>query len=155
MANNIVKLLEPSAVKLNITAEDSKDVVTQLGNLLYKSGYVKETFSEAALAREKEMPTGLPLMGNYNAAIPHTDVEHVYKPALALATLTEPITFQNMIAPEEPVPVQLVILMALDKPKAQVEMLQEIAGVLQDTEIIKRLMNAKTYDEVREILSAS
>jgi PTS system galactitol-specific IIA component len=155
MANNIVKLLEPSAVKLNITAEDSKDVVTQLGNLLYKSGYVKETFSEAALAREKEMPTGLPLMGNYNAAIPHTDVEHVYKPALALATLTEPITFQNMIAPEEPVPVQLVILMALDKPKAQVEMLQEIAGVLQDTEIINRLMNAKTYDEVREILSAS
>jgi PTS system galactitol-specific IIA component len=155
MSNNIVKLLEPSAVKLNITAEDSKDVVTQLGNLLYKSGYVKETFSEAALAREKEMPTGLPLMGNYNAAIPHTDVEHVYKPALALATLTEPITFQNMIAPEEPVPVQLVILMALDKPKAQVEMLQEIAGVLQDTEIINRLMNAKTYDEVREILSAS
>jgi PTS system galactitol-specific IIA component len=155
MSNNIVKLLEPSAVKLNISAEDSKDVVTQLGNLLYKSGYVKETFSEAALAREKEMPTGLPLMGNYNAAIPHTDVEHVYKPALALATLTEPITFQNMIAPEEPVPVQLVILMALDKPKAQVEMLQEIAGVLQDTEIINRLMNAKTYDEVREILSAS
>lgn len=155
MSDNIVKLLEPSAVKLNITAEDSKDIVTLLGDLLFKAGYVKETFSEAALAREREMPTGLPLMGNYNAAIPHTDVEHVYKPALALATLTEPITFQNMIAPEEPVPVQLVILMALDKPKAQVGMLQEIAEVLQDTEIINRLMNTKTYDEVREILSAS
>ena len=155
MSNNIVRLLEPTAVKLNIIAEDSKDVVTQLGNLLLKAGYVKETFSKAALDREKEMPTGLPLMGNYNAAIPHTDVEHVYKPALALATLTEPITFQNMIAPEEPVPVQLVILMALDKPKAQVEMLQEIAEVLQNSEIINLLMHAKTYDEVREILSAS
>ena len=114
MSSNIIKLLEPSAVKFNIKPRDSKDIVTQLGDLLFAAGYVKETFSEAALAREKEMPTGLPLMGSYNAAIPHTDVEHVYKPALALATLAEPVTFQNMIAPDEPVPVQLVILMALD-----------------------------------------
>ena len=29
------------------------------------------------------MPTGLPLEGKYNAAIPHTDIQHVIKPALA------------------------------------------------------------------------
>jgi PTS system galactitol-specific IIA component len=155
MSNNIIKLLVPSALKFNITAKDSKDVVTQLGDLLLVAGYVKETFSEAALAREQELPTGLPLMGSYNAAIPHTDVEHVHKSALALATLAEPVTFQNMIAPDEPVPVQLVILMALDKPKAQVEMLQEIAEILQDADLIDRLMNAKSYNDVCEILSAS
>ena len=39
-------------------------------------------------------------------------------------------------------PVQLVIVMALEQAKTQVEMLQEIAGVLQDEIIIEKLMKA-------------
>jgi PTS system galactitol-specific IIA component len=96
------------------------------------------------------MPTGLPLEGVYNAAIPHTESEHVLKPGLALATLAKPVIFQNMILPEEGVPVQLVILMALDQPKSQVEMLQEIAGVLQNPQVIDRLMQAKDFEAIRQ-----
>jgi mannitol/fructose-specific phosphotransferase system IIA component (Ntr-type) len=36
------------------------------------------------------MPTGLPLGGEFNAAIPHVDIEYVNKSALALATLCTP-----------------------------------------------------------------
>ena len=50
-----------------------------------------------------------------------------------------------MIEPETAVPVQLVILMALEQAKTQVEMLQEIAGVLQDAEIIEKLMKARAH----------
>ena len=149
MANKLLELLEPSAVKLGIEARDSTDVVTKLGNLLFDAGYVHDTFVQAALTRESELPTGLPLGGDYNAAIPHTDVEHVIKPGLAMATLTKPVTFQNMVNPEEVVPVQLVILMALDKPKTQVEMLQEVAGVLQNAQVIERLMAASDFSAVR------
>jgi mannitol/fructose-specific phosphotransferase system IIA component (Ntr-type) len=39
--------------------------------------------------------------------------------------------------------------MALDQPKAQIEMLQEIAGILQNTATIKRLMSATTFEDVR------
>jgi PTS system galactitol-specific IIA component len=99
------------------------------------------------------MPTGLPLDGKYNAAIPHTDIQHVIKPALALATLQEPVNFQNMIEPETAVPVQLVILMALEQAKTQVEMLQEIAGVLQDAETIDKLMQARSIAQVLEAFS--
>jgi PTS system galactitol-specific IIA component len=124
------------------------EIVTQLGNDLHQAGYVRETFVQAALDREKEMPTGLPLEGRFNAAIPHTDIEHVIKPGLAMATLSQPVTFQNMIIPEEGVPVQLVILMALDQPKSQIEMLQEIAGVLQNPQVIEKLMQANTLQDV-------
>jgi len=149
MANKLLELLEPSAVKLGIEARDSTDVVRKLGNLLFDAGYVHDTFVQAALARESELPTGLPLGGDYNAAIPHTDVEHVIKPGLAMATLTKPVTFQNMVNPEEAVQVQLVILMALDKPKTQVEMLQEVAGVLQNAQVIERLMAASDFNAVQ------
>jgi len=150
MSERILNLLEPRAVRLHSQAQDKTEVLTELGNLLFQTGYVRESFVEAALQRESQMPTGLPLEGKYNAAIPHTECEHVLKPGLALATLTKPVIFQNMIQPEEGVPVQLVILMALDQPKSQVEMLQEIAGVLQDAQVIEKLMEARDFKDIQK-----
>ena len=93
---NILDFLVPSAVALNFKGSDSKDVITHLGNLLFEAGYVRESFVEAALDRELRLPTGLPLSGDVNAAIPHTEVEHVLKPGLAMATLTKTIRRQFM-----------------------------------------------------------
>ena len=150
MSERILNLLEPSAVRLHSEAQDKTEVLTELGNLLFQTGYVRESFVEAALQRESQMPTGLPLEGRYNAAIPHTECEHVIKAGLALATLAKPVIFQNMIQPEEGVPVQLVILMALDQPKSQVEMLQEIAGVLQNALVIEKLMEARDFQDIQK-----
>ena len=155
MSTKILELLEPTAVKLQIEANDSADVIAQLGSLLMEAGIVRDTFISAALERESQLPTGLPLGGEYNAAIPHTDVEHVIKPGLAMATLVKPVAFQNMVQPDESVPVQLVFFMALDQPKAQVEMLQEIAMVLQDAQVIERLMKARDFADVKQILTAT
>ena len=150
MSERILNLLEPSAVRLHSEAQDKTEVLTELGNLLFQTGYVRESFVEAALQRESQLPTGLPLEGKYNAAIPHTECEHVLKAGLALATLARPVIFQNMIQPEEGVPVQLVILMALDQPKSQVEMLQEIAGVLQNALVIEKLMEARDFQDIQK-----
>jgi len=148
MANTITKLLEPTAVQLNFDAETSEEVIKTLGDLLFKAGHVQSTFVEGALERELSLPTGLELGGKINAAIPHTDIIHVIRPALAMATLKKPVTFHNMIAPEELVAVQIVIVMALKEPHQQVEMLQEVAGVLQNAEVIEALMKAQDYKEV-------
>jgi PTS system galactitol-specific IIA component len=146
---NILDFLVPSSVALHYAASDSKDVITHLGKLLFDAGYVRDSFVDAALDRENRLPTGLPLSGDVNAAIPHTEVEHVLKPGLAIATLSAAVTFQNMVSPEEAVPCQLVFVMALDQPKAQIEMLQEIAGILQNPVVINRLMQANDFEEVR------
>jgi PTS system galactitol-specific IIA component len=153
MTNKILELLEPSAVRLHTSARDAAQVIGELGGLLEAAGSVRSTFIQAALDRERQLPTGLPLEGKYNAAIPHTDIEHVIRPALALATLTDPVIFQNMIQPEEGVPVQIVFVMALEQPKSQVEMLQEIAGVLQDSQRIELLMQAASFEQVQQALA--
>ena len=146
---NILDFLVPSSVALHYAASDSKDVISHLGRLLFDAGYVRDSFVDAALDRESRLPTGLPLSGDVNAAIPHTEVEHVLKPGLAMATLSAPVTFQNMVSPEEAVPCQLVFVMALDQPKAQIEMLQEIAGILQSPAVINSLMQANDFEQVR------
>ena len=150
---NILEFLIPNAVALKYAALDSKDVITHLGNLLFEAGYVRESFVEAALDRESRLPTGLPLSGNVNAAIPHTEVEHVLKPGLAMATLAAPVVFQNMVSPDEGVPCQLVFVMALDQPKAQIEMLQEIALILQNPAMIDSLMAARDFEGIRAAFS--
>jgi PTS system galactitol-specific IIA component len=148
---NILDFLAPDLVSLHYSAKDAADVIAHLGGLLFEAGYVHETFVAAALDRESRLPTGLPLSGEINAAIPHTEVEHVQKPGLAMATLTAPVVFQNMVSPEEAVPCQLVFVMALDQPKAQIEMLQEIAGVLQEPAMLNSLMAAVTFEDIRAI----
>ena len=150
---NILDFLVPSSVALHYEAGDSKEVITHLGKLLFDAGYVRETFVDAALDRESRLPTGLPLSGDVNAAIPHTEVEHVLKPGLAMATLSTPVTFQNMVSPEEAVPCQLVFVMALDQPKAQIEMLQEIAGILQNPAVINSLMSANSFEDIQNTFS--
>ena len=154
MSNKLLELLEPDAVCLNIGAIDATEVISTLGGLLLETGYVKDSFIGAALKREKELPTGLPLGGEINAAIPHTDVEHVKRPGLAMATLQNPVIFQNMVSKDEAVQVRLVFLLALDQPKAQVEMLQEIAGVLQDEAVILKLIAAQSFADVKQALSS-
>ena len=145
-------LLVKSAIVLNYPAKDAEDVVNALGNRLFEAGCTKESFVQAALEREKKMPTGLPLSGDFHAAIPHTDIEHVLKPGVAFATLANPVNFRNMALPDESVKVSLVFLLALDQPKAQIGMLQEIAGILQNPKLIEKLMSAFEPEEVIRII---
>jgi PTS system galactitol-specific IIA component len=151
---NVSDLLDARAIAIHLDAKRSTDVIKHLGGILHKRGYVKDNFIEATLAREASMPTGLPLGGNVNAAIPHVDIEYVNHPAIALATLVKPVIFQNMVEPEEDVPVQLVIMLALDQPKSQIEMLQQVVNILQSPAVIDQLMLAESAEEVCSILRA-
>lgn len=150
---NITEFLSKEAVLLGMEATTSEEVIRELGGKLRDQGLVKDNFVDAALEREANLPTGLPLGGDYNAAIPHVDIEYVNKSALGLATLKNDVVFYNMVEADEEVPCRLVIMLALDKPKSQIEMLQSVAAVLQDPDVISKLVNAETTEEVFEILS--
>ncbi len=150
---NIKDYLDTEAVVLQMEAETSEEVIRALGGRLLDLGFVQDDFVEAALERERNMPTGLPLGGEINAAIPHVDIEYVKKSALGLATLKHDVVFFNMVENDVAVPCRLVIMLALDKPKSQVEMLQSVAALLQDPETIQQLMAASTADEIFAALS--
>jgi galactitol PTS system EIIA component len=150
---NLSQLLVSQAVLLKDDAPDSSTIIRRLGERLNQQGYVTDGFIDATLLREATMPTGLPLGGEYNAAMPHVDLEYVYKPAIALATLKNPVIFHHMVMNEEEVPVQLVIMLALDQPKSQIEALQQVANVLQNPDVVSGLIAAQNPEEVIAILT--
>ncbi len=148
----ITEILDPGFVLCGLRANDAEDVIRKLGNLLYKKGKVKKSFVEATIAREKEMPTGLPT-DNINAAIPHADMEHVNEPSLAIGILNKPIPFGIMINPDESVEVSIVFLLALNTPQDLIGMLQKLALVLQNSSILKKLKQSKNSIQVVKVLS--
>ena len=148
MSKAIVQLLHPEGVLLNCEFTSAEEVIKAIGKKLFDAGFVKDSFINAAIEREKTLPTGLPLGGGINAAIPHTEIEHVIKPALGMATLKNEVNFRNMVSPDELVPVRLVFLLALEQPKAQIEMLQEVAGVLQNPKLVSDLLEKNSYKEI-------
>ncbi len=133
--------------------KDAKEVLFLLSKLLEKNGDVKPSFFDAAWQREQSMPTGLELEGGIHAAIPHTDIEHVIRPSIALAILGQPVVFKSMIEPEKDIHVRIVFLLAMNQPKKQVEILQEVATILQDKELIQKLSACSFPKEVIEIFS--
>lgn len=149
----IKDFLDPGAIALNLDVETSEEVIRELGGRLLDLGFVTDDFIDATLEREANMPTGLPLGGSVNAAIPHVDIEYVKKSALGLATLKQEVVFYNMVENEVEVPCRLVIMLALDQPKSQVEMLQSVAAVLQQPAVIDALIAAKTVEEIYTALS--
>jgi PTS system galactitol-specific IIA component len=143
-------LFNERLIALNISVTNSEEVIALLGELLHKEGYVKESFVENAIKREREFSTGLPL-GPVNVALPHTDAIHVNRQAIAVGVLQNPVDFQIMGSPDQTVPVHVVFLMAI-KEENQVKFLQTFAELLQDPKTPERIRCAKNVNEIIDLL---
>ena len=139
-------------VVLEMDSSSAEEVIRKLGKLLEEKGYVKDTFVQATIEREKSVPTGLELAGGVNAALPHAGVEHVNKPALAVARLKRPVTFRRMDEPDSEVSVRMVFMPAIKDPSSYIQTLMKLVDVFKDPKVMESLMKARTEQEVEQIL---
>nr|MBC7245401.1 PTS sugar transporter subunit IIA [Chloroflexota bacterium] len=137
-------------VLVPMSAKDAVDAITQLGTLLQKGGFVKESFIPAVIQREQEFSTGLPT-AEVGVAIPHTDVEHVLKQAVAVGILEKPIEFGEMGNPGSTVPIQVICLLAVAKSEIMVKMLQAMVQMFQTPGLLKQIVQAKNAPEIVRI----
>ncbi|AST56526.1 PTS galactitol transporter subunit IIA [Thermoanaerobacterium thermosaccharolyticum] len=138
-------------VVTNFDAKCKEDVFDVLYKKLYENGFVKESYLEAIKKREKNFPTGLQL-NRYNVAIPHTDPEHVVKPAIAVATLKNPVIFKNMANPLEDVKINIVFMIALNEAHSQVEMLQQMVQLIQNDNLLEKIIRANGGGEIINLI---
>ena len=143
--------LKESLIVIGMEAASSQDVFAQLGGALTREGYTKTSYVAALAAREKDYPTGLDING-IGVAIPHTDVSHVNKAAIAIAVLKEPVKFIQMATDDEEVKVKLVFMLSVVDPDAHLEELKQILAVIQDTAVLEKLTEAKEKQEIIEII---
>ncbi|VTS41557.1 PTS system galactitol-specific transporter subunit IIA [Streptococcus pseudoporcinus] len=135
--------------------ETAEEALTYLGNRLREQQFVKDTFVPAIIERENVFPTGLQFE-DYGVALPHTDAQHVTQTQVALMTLEKPVTFTQMASKDQEVAVQLIVMLAIKEAHSQLEMLQTLMGVLQDRDLVHRILacHANQQGQVLELLSS-
>lgn len=142
-------------IYLNVDGiRNTKDALMYLGNKLVTAGFVKETFPDALIEREKVFPTGLQFP-HYGVAIPHTDAVHVNETKVAIMTMTNPVEFVQMGSESQKVPVSLVIMLAIKESHSQVEMLQKLMGVLQNENLVQSILESDNSEIVENLLKTN
>lgn len=137
----------------DVKAKNSEDAIRQVGQYLLKGGFVKDSYIDAVVQRETEYPTGLQLK-DIAVAMPHTAGVHVNTPAVCVAKLANPVTFAHMGDPDTTVEAELLFMMAIKDPDAQLETLQKVMGIFTNTEAVskfKAAMNNETLYKVANI----
>ena len=113
-----------------LTAKSQEELFYQVADLLEERKIVKPSYKEALIKREQSFPTGLDMefLGKDlpNVAIPHTDIEHNLAENVVVVKLEQPVTFHNMIAPAQTVPVSLVFFIINHSSSSQTNILAQL-----------------------------
>ncbi len=134
-------------VVFGVDAKDAEDAIRQVGQHLLDKGFVKDTYIDAVAQREKEYPTGLQLK-DLAVAMPHTAGIHVDTPAVCVAKLAHPVTFAHMGDPDTKVEAELLFMMAIQNPDAQLDTLQKVMGVFTNETAVARFKAAADKHEL-------
>jgi PTS system galactitol-specific IIA component len=135
-------MFKENLVVMNSSAATREEAIGELADLLIAGKYAAESFKNAVIEREKIFPTGLP-SEPIGVAIPHTDVEHVIRPAIAVSVLAKPVQFKLMGNNERDVNVRVIFMLAIKEPHMQVELLQQLMNCIQDSKRLLSIIDAK------------
>lgn len=129
---------------------DRDGLLIELSEILESKGFVKESYRESILAREKMHPTGLMVEDLINIAIPHTDVEHVLKPTMVVIKHSSSnFQFFRMDEPGSEIPVDVVFLLVVKESDGYVNFLAALTNLFQDASFID-LLSSTTPDKICE-----
>jgi PTS system galactitol-specific IIA component len=142
----------PELCLIRPPARTARELLALMAQRAVAAGYAATTFEQALLAREATFPTGLPTP--VPVAIPHTDVQHVIRPALAAALLDPPIPFGEMGgSPDSMIDVRVVIVLLVTEPSAQVTLLGQLVSVVQRPDLAEGLSEINDAGTLATVLN--
>ena len=113
-----------------LEADNQEQLFDQVATLLEEKKVVTDTYRSALIEREKMFPTGLDMefLGKDlpNVAIPHTDTIHNLTENVVVVRLAKPVTFHNMIAPDNEVEVSLLFFIINNSSSSQTNILAQL-----------------------------
>ncbi len=146
--------LSASLVHFFVHPVTRDEAILKLVSLLEEKGYVKPSFGQACIEREKVYPTGLPTQP-FGIAIPHTDCEHVERGAIAVGVLPETVRFVEMGCLDDSfVDAHVIVVLAIADAEAVAGVLRELALAFQDANFVTGLTEAREADAVLNLFAA-
>lgn len=114
---------------------DTETMLNELAGLLVEQGYVKESYPEALIQREREYPTGLALEDNLNVAIPHADIEHAIKQVLVIVRhKSGHFLFNRMESPDNSIAVKNAFLFIITEKNRYIKFLSNFVELFRSEE---------------------
>ena len=120
-------MFEKENIYLDIEAKDHTELFTKMAEIFKEKGYVKESYLDAIIEREKKYPTGFEFDG-YNIALPHTDAEHVLVQKTVIVRLKKEIKYKEVVSNKE-IPVKLFIMLLVKNGYEQTEILEKLIAI--------------------------
>ena len=146
----IEDILNKNLTFQDVIVHDYKEVIKLLGKALIVNGYVKKGFIRAVLNREKRFPTGL--RTHIPISVPHAGSDYTLRRGVAIAILKKPVEFYEMGNPKEKINVRIVLMPVLTANNKENAFFFELLKKCRDEKIANKLLNAKNFSEVKQIL---
>lgn len=138
------------AIQSDLQAADKEAVIRELVASLVKAGQLSETEEEnivqAVLKREELGSTGI----GRGIAVPHTKHPSVTDPIGTVGVSHSGVDFSSLDG--EPVNLFFMLISPLDKPSEHLQALENISKQLQDETFCRFLKQAKTSEDVKQVL---
>lgn len=133
----------PSLVFPHVEISHRYELIELLANHLYDQGFVERDYAHQALLRERLSSTTI----GGGIAIPHGDPKLIRQSQIAIATLKEPLDWQ-----EEKVSVVFMLALAPQEQEAMKKLFQRLSLLSEQPSTVDRLIRATRAEELLAFL---
>lgn len=146
----ISQVINCDLIDLKLDATTKLEALKKLTDLLFQNEIISDrnSFLEDVLYREEEGATGL----GEGIAIPHGKSASVLKTSIVIGRTKQPIEWESL----DDEPVNLIILFAVknsDSTTTHIKLLQKVAILLADEELIRDLQQVETEEAFIRLLA--
>lgn len=142
-----MSIINEKCIALRLDAADAQEGIVKAGQVLLHEGYIRQEYIDAMLENFKKNGPYFAIAPGF--AMPHARPEDgVIRSGISLITLANPVSFGNSNDP-----VQLIMALATSSNNQHLEFMTEIAGLLGREQVVERLYQCVTADEVISIIN--
>ena len=146
---NLAEVLTEDTIMVKASVSDWKDAIRKSGELLVRAGVAEPRYIDAMIKFCEDHNAYIVIAPGI--AIPHARPEDgMKKVGFSLITLEKPVEFGNPVND----PVDLVIALGAPDNKSHIKALAQLAEMLMNKKILRKLRKARTKKEVLKIVNS-
>jgi len=146
---NLKSVVTLDSINLNLKGTTKKEIIYEMLDTLHRTGRIKdkEAALTAVLDREEKMSTGM----KHGIAIPHGKTATTQELVACIGISGNPVDFDSL--DKQPCRIFIMTISPIEKTGPHLQFLAEVSLLFKSPEKREEILNAKTPEEVLEILA--
>ncbi|MCL2180952.1 MAG: PTS sugar transporter subunit IIA [Treponema sp.] len=146
---NLKTVITAGTVDLNLKGSTKKEIINELLDILVRTGKIQDKGAAlaAVLDREEKISTGM----KHGIAIPHGKCAAITDLVACIGISENPVDFDSL--DHQPCRIFIMTLSPVEKTGPHLQFLAEVSLLFKSSEKRDEILNAKTPEEVLEILT--